>query len=266
VPLFFAGGAADMTWHLVFGVESGLGALLSPTHLLLLVSGWLALSGPLRAVWRRDDPAPSLITLLPGVLSAATITAVVLFGLSYLSGFVSDAPTLPYRDYPEGTPQHFAVETPAVAGLGGYVVTSAVLVLAALALLRRWRTPFGTITVLVLTQGVLATVLADFAVPGVVVATAAAGLAADIVLTVTYRRGAPAPLARTAAVTTIPAVLWPAQLMVLQMREGVHWTAELIGGVISVTVILSAALALTQERAPVTTRPVSPRSSQPSGT
>lgn len=48
VALFMTGGLADMVWHEIFGIEVDLEALLSPTHLLLMVGGLLMLSGPIR--------------------------------------------------------------------------------------------------------------------------------------------------------------------------------------------------------------------------
>ena len=50
VIVFGAGGIGDMVWHVAFGVEAGLEALLSPTHLVLLAGGILLLTSPLRAV------------------------------------------------------------------------------------------------------------------------------------------------------------------------------------------------------------------------
>src|SRR5919204_3899601 len=55
VALFTAGGVGDMTWHLLFGVEADIEALLSPTHLLLALGSTLILTGPLRAAWARSD-------------------------------------------------------------------------------------------------------------------------------------------------------------------------------------------------------------------
>ena len=49
VAIFAMGGAGDMLWHLAFGIEVGLDALVSPTHLLLLTGGTLLLTSPLRA-------------------------------------------------------------------------------------------------------------------------------------------------------------------------------------------------------------------------
>ncbi len=41
--LFLAGGVADLVWHTIFGIEAGLEALLSPSHLLLFAAGALLL-------------------------------------------------------------------------------------------------------------------------------------------------------------------------------------------------------------------------------
>ncbi len=69
VLLFGVGGMADMTWHLLFGIEHGVDALLSPTHLLLAAAGALIGMGPLRSVWRRTSAAPSWVVFLPALLS-----------------------------------------------------------------------------------------------------------------------------------------------------------------------------------------------------
>lgn len=65
------GGVLDMLWHLTFGLESGLDALVSPTH-LLLVDGAL-LASPLRSVSQRR--ALRAVLPWPGVLSATAVTA-----------------------------------------------------------------------------------------------------------------------------------------------------------------------------------------------
>ncbi len=50
VSIFALGGVSDMIWHMLFGIEVNVDALLSPTHLLLAVGMALIVSGPLRAV------------------------------------------------------------------------------------------------------------------------------------------------------------------------------------------------------------------------
>src|SRR5262245_15255747 len=71
--IFLIGGMLDLLWHLLFGIERSIEALLSPTHLILATGGILMVSGPLRAVARRAAPgaqltwhagAPALLALL----------------------------------------------------------------------------------------------------------------------------------------------------------------------------------------------------------
>jgi hypothetical protein len=53
--LFALGGLGDLTWHVLFGIERNVDAVLSPTHLLLAFAIALIVSGPLRAAWLRPD-------------------------------------------------------------------------------------------------------------------------------------------------------------------------------------------------------------------
>src|SRR5687768_5093630 len=68
VLLFGFGGAFDMVWHTLFGIELGTDALLSPSHLVLGIGIALIVSGPLIAAWRRG-PSRGFIAQLPAVLS-----------------------------------------------------------------------------------------------------------------------------------------------------------------------------------------------------
>ena len=77
--IFAAGGVADLFWHETFGFEEGLEALLSPSHLLLAVSGLMIMTGPIRAMWRRADTEQSWRGLLPAILPFACITSVFTF-------------------------------------------------------------------------------------------------------------------------------------------------------------------------------------------
>jgi hypothetical protein len=68
VALFALGGLGDMMWHLAFGIERGISAAFSPTHLLLLFALTLTLFGPLRALVARGREA-SLREELPALLA-----------------------------------------------------------------------------------------------------------------------------------------------------------------------------------------------------
>jgi hypothetical protein len=80
--IFMLGGIGDAAWHTLLGIETGIDALLSPTHLLLLTGGLLALTSPLRAAWLEvDTPSPSLLELLPALLSVTLTAAISAFFL-----------------------------------------------------------------------------------------------------------------------------------------------------------------------------------------
>jgi hypothetical protein len=68
VALFAAGGLGDMLWHLAFGIERGISAAYSPTHLLLLFALTLTFFGPLRALVARGSET-SLRDELPALLA-----------------------------------------------------------------------------------------------------------------------------------------------------------------------------------------------------
>lgn len=52
--VFSMGGAFDLVWHTLFGIEAGFDALVSPSHLVLVLGATLVVSGPLRAAPRRN--------------------------------------------------------------------------------------------------------------------------------------------------------------------------------------------------------------------
>lgn len=54
--IFAVGGVTDLIWHTLFGIEAGVEALLSPTHLALALGLGLIASGPIRAAWRQPRP------------------------------------------------------------------------------------------------------------------------------------------------------------------------------------------------------------------
>lgn len=56
-PLFALGGVGDLAWHTVFGIEDGIEALYSPSHLVLAVSMGLMITAPIGAALRRGTQA-----------------------------------------------------------------------------------------------------------------------------------------------------------------------------------------------------------------
>ena len=70
VLVFGVGGVFDLFWHEIFGFEAGVDALVSPSHLVLLVGGMLFISGPLRSFLSQGRSEGSWSELFPPIASA----------------------------------------------------------------------------------------------------------------------------------------------------------------------------------------------------
>ncbi len=237
---FGIGGLADLVWHETFGIEVGAEALLSPSHLLLLVSGLVALSAPMRDVWRSNSTAePTFGELLPAILTLALMTAVSGFFLAYLSPFVNDAagqafdPRVIPHEHPSSDPR----ELRQLIGLSSILTTTVVLATVMEVVLARWeRPPVGTLTVLLTGSVAPLVALDEFDEAALVLVAAGAGLAADWLV---HRHG------RTAATPTAIAILWAGYFLTYQLlEERVAWPAELIGGAVVLSVLIAFGLGL----------------------
>jgi WD40 repeat protein len=56
VILFIVAGGFDFAWHTLFGIETDINALVSPTHLALGLAAAMVFSGPIRSVAHRYGP------------------------------------------------------------------------------------------------------------------------------------------------------------------------------------------------------------------
>ena len=226
VALFVAGGVADGALHTMFGVETGVAALLSPSHLLLLGGGLLMVTSPVRSAWSSPDlPARSpALSLLPALWATALTTAVVLFFFQYLSAFVSRAPSMAEADGPAGL-----VTT--IVGVASVLVTNLIVVAPVLLLARRWRLPFGTVTLLAGVGAVGLTSLREFVLGALVPAMLAGGLATDLLIA-RLRPGPDRPGAFRAVAALAPVLLWGAWMAAYALAYGIAWPPELWAGVL----------------------------------
>ncbi|MGI9085359.1 MAG: hypothetical protein ACR2FE_08685 [Aeromicrobium sp.] len=238
IGVFGLGGVLDMLWHLVFGVESGIDALVSPTHLILLLGGLLLLSSPLRFWLTRPDR--SEVVPWPAVLSTAALAALVGFFLSYMSVFTDPGATVALTKIPEGAPGHQAAELPAVAGLGGYLVTTLLLVVPLIHLRRSGRLPTGAVTVFVASISVPASALSEMEH-----ALSLVGALVGAALIDVFARNR--SIGEVAAL--LPVAVWSGQLAGLAIAGDLAWPVELWAGVIVMSMLAGLALA-------ATTRPV----------
>lgn len=227
--LFAAAGVGDAVWHSLLGVEEDVAALLSPTHLALMIGGLLLIGGPLRNRHHEQrGPAVTWRAGLPDVVALTLSLAVVAFFLQFLSPFHD----LEHGDFGIGAPddQH-------LYGVASVLVTNVLfLSAAAFALTRRSSLPPGTGTVVLGATAVLLSALDGFAWLVLALPAVAAGIAADVLV----HRGASA---RT-VLLTVPAVLWPTWFAVYELREGLGWPAEYWTGVTVLAVLTGWGLAL----------------------
>ena len=129
-----------------------------------------------------------------------------------------------------------------MTGLAAYLVSTVLVVLPVLVLRVRGLLPFGAITVLVTTIAVLSSGVTEFDQPAAPLAALAAGLAADGIVRAGAGLREPVQLLLIGAV--VPLLLWSAQLAALALTSGVRWPAELVVGVVVLSAMLGAALAL----------------------
>ena len=245
---FAVGGAGDLVWHEAFGIEVGLEALLSPTHLLLMVAGAGALSAPIRAAWRDEERAPSLREFLPVALATMLLTALVTFFLSFFSPFTNDAGLTAFRRFQGQLHEHPSNEVgelQQLLGVASILVLSVVLAVAVAFLLRRWRTPPGTFTLLFGVVVLAFVASEEFAHPLTVLCGLVAGAVADLLV----RRGVAAAVVCAGAV----AALWLAYFGALALDEGgLVWAAELWAGSTFLAAVLAAGVGLLVTPLPAT--------------
>ena len=167
LAIFGVSGVGDLTWHLIFGIERSTEALLSPTHLGLALGIGLALSGPLRAAWRRVSVPSSWRQLGPAILSLTFTFSLLTFFTEYASPLITPWPIINNGSSP-------------TRGITDILLSTALTMGFVLLALRRWRLPFGTFAFLF---GVNGLIMAVFSPVSLVISFPTAllgGFAADL--------------------------------------------------------------------------------------
>lgn len=253
IGIFLVGGIGDFTWHSIFGIEQNIDALLSPTHLVLATGIMLIMTSPLRAAWASPEPGrPGLTRLLPVVLSLALATALVAFFLMYASMFRNSSSSLSAADFISYWAHHgvggrgflhSTVEDIQVVGMVSVLVTSIVLVAPVLLMLRRWRLPFGTVTLMYTLPALLLTAIDEFELAFLVLAAFAAGVIGDILVKALRPSSSRAGACRiTAALLALP--LTGLYFLAIELKWGIGWPAELWTGITLLSGIATFGLAV----------------------
>lgn len=239
--LFGLGGLADLVWHEVFGIEVAVDALISPTHLLLGAGGVLILSTGMRAQGVLGAGSRSPRWTAPALMSLALTLAVVVFFLLYTSPFPVPGPVEAFTPRPEGAPGHEAAELPAIASLTTYLVSSVVITLPVLLMLRSRKFPRGALVLVVATVSLLPVIVLELprvatsGALGAVVGAAVAEIAVPSLI-----RGVP-QFASWAVPGLLLGLVWSGQLAGLALADTLRWPVSLWSGAVVLGALLAAA-------------------------
>jgi hypothetical protein len=176
IGIFLVSGLGDMLWHILFGIEHSTEALLSPTHLGLALGMGLALTGPLRAAWRRTADQTSWHQLGPAICALTFTYSLLTFLTAYAYPLVTPWPII-------------SSGASSTRGVTDILLHTGLTMSFVLLALRRWRLPFGTFTFLLAVNG---TLMVAFA-PRTAVISIPTTLLAGLVIDLLYRWLKPSP-------------------------------------------------------------------------
>ena len=241
---FGVGGLFDMIWHAAFGIESNAEALISPAHLFLLASHLLIISTPLRAAWSSEarrrltwrEFAPIALSVVAGI---GALCFIVMYG----SPFNDYLPSETFADGSFGRETRYRLAQK--GGILTFYVTTLLFVTPLLAVLKRWRPPFGTATLALGLPaiGIMAIDPLLLGAPMLAVSGVAAGLLADVLI----HEMDPSPERRRqylAFGAAVPIPLVVLSLVAIEMEWGLGWGINLVTGSVILSSLIGFGLAL----------------------
>jgi|SRR5579883_218166 hypothetical protein len=217
--IFAVSGVGDMIWHILFGIEQNVEALLSPTHLGLATGLILIESGPLRAAFRRPpEQTRGWKALLPMLASVTFIYAVFSFFTEYANPFIRLTASFIY------SPQYHAVNTSISLGLISILFQAALMAALVLLVIRRFTLPFGALALIFTINVALLSILSDH--HELVLPAFIGGLAADLLYRV-IRPSLKRPDMLHLFAFAMPAVYYLCYFLNLAIFQGIQWSIHL---------------------------------------
>jgi hypothetical protein len=218
--IFTAGGAGDLIWHTLFGIEAGVEAVLSPTHLALALGLGLLASGPVRAAWQRPEAVSGWAAQGPMLLALTVTLSVLTFFTEYAHPVVFPAAG---AGHPYGGSEGL--------GVASILLQTGVLMGTILLAVRFGTLPAGALTLMVTLNAVaMGFVNSHGAYPlALVVAAAAGGLSADL-LRAQLHPSAGRPVAWRFFASLVPAIFYLYYFLALRLTEGISWSVHLWAG------------------------------------
>jgi hypothetical protein len=227
VLVFLAGGVGDLIWHELFGIESDVEALLSPTHLTLAVGMTLIIGAPFRAGWRRLSEqhgcAPGLMALLPALLSLSFVWSVLSFMTQFAHPLVDLWAAAGYR--PPGSRGVTFLRT--ALGIVSFLLQTSLMMGLVLCAVRRWLLPWGSLALMFGLNATLMSFMHDHyrLIPGAV----GAGLLADLMVRA-LRPSMQRPRSLRWFAFTVPVAYYALYYMALIVTPGLAWSVHIWTG------------------------------------
>lgn len=251
LAIFATGGLGDFLWHSIFGIEVDIEALLSPSHMVLLIGGLTMAVGPIASTNLRAPLAATWSSVGSAIGSIVFIASVLLFFLMYESPF---------------TDRFFTVEEIAEAkmrgggwlnyelrshGIASVLITTLVVGTALVYLIRNFPIPRGAFVVVLTTPVLLVAGLDAFDTVLRIIGFPIAAIVAELVwpkVTSSQRATALAGFVGAIFLTA-----WIIMFGVVWQTESLGWQVEFWAGVSVLSGILIALITL------VAVKPDAPR-------
>lgn len=224
VPVFAIGGVGDMIWHMLFGIEVDVEALLSPTHLLLATGIMLIVSGPLRATWRRPDAesAQHRVSQFPMLVSLALTLS--LFSFFTLFAHPFGEPLAAPQGYPLTESSATSIILNQSLGVAGILLQTGLLMGMVLPTVQRWTLRPGALTlVFTLNAALLVTIHDRYTL---ILVAFLAGIVADLLVGLLKPSTTRIAALRLFAFF-VPTVLYLFYFLTLILTSGISWSIHL---------------------------------------
>ncbi|HBA45509.1 hypothetical protein A2W67_01860 [Candidatus Nomurabacteria bacterium RIFCSPLOWO2_02_40_28] len=227
VVIFGLGGMGDLIWHTLFGIEAGVDALLSPTHMALAFGGAVMASAPLHAIWYRDTNVHRILKL-PVIISFALFFMVFTFMMQFFHPFYLPLwmSNLPDVNILSELQQTFHREL----GIANSIIYTGMFMGLLLSTIRSWKFPFGSFSI-ILGLNALAIVLMvgdfyQFITTGFV-----AGFLVDIIYYKLFHNILKPHVIRVFGFL-VPAAIFSSYVVTVLITNGTWWSIHLVAGYI----------------------------------
>lgn len=242
VVLFGVGGVGDGIWHTLFGIETGIDALLSPTHLLLFLGAFLMLTTPIRTARLRSPGLELAVGDRAVVIMSLTLTS-ALVGFIFVYLWASGQPWIAERPF---DPRTGLGQFEAEYGIAAILVTNLLLLAPIAYTMKLWRAPLGLMTSVWVVVNLMVALAFDQAVVFSLIVGLGGGISGDLLMRL-LRAGPDRPIAVAASLAAPPAIAWGAWFIAIAVINVLRWPPEIWGGVIvfaSLTGLALSALVL----------------------